>query len=443
MTGILHTTLELANRLRAAGHKVTLGCPWDERERVEGAGFPYVQFEEIDFHPTREPRHDPSDSRPRRIWRTLTTARARRQEAVRALSSRRFARTVRDLQADLVLIDVELHEFILTAAHHRLPVVLLRQFFSLTKRSGLPPIGSPLVPAPVGSARWIDLEWAWLRERWRRFVPRKLDQVRSLFTDRRSVLLAYARETGFPRSRLRSYSFLQPFVYRDMPVLTTTDAALDFPHSAEPGVRSVGPMVFTGRATTSEAATVSELETVLGEAERARRKIIYCSVTTAGKGDARFLRRLCDAVARRPEWTVVMGLGRGLDPEDLGPLPDNVSAFAWVPQLDVLARADLSINHGGINTIHECIHFRVPMLIYSGKKHCQDGCAARMTYHGLALSGDKDRDDDAQIEARIDQVFGDPSLRNEVEAAWVRYRGYHDDGTLCRVIDELMDAAKP
>lgn len=440
MTGILHCCLELARRLEEQGHEVYLGCPWDQREAVERNGFRYVQFEPIDFDPTPPAEHGPSDSKPTRVWRTLTTRGQRRARAVADIGRRRFVDVVRELEADLVLIDMELHEFILPAVARGIPVALLSQWYALTKRPGLPPLTSALVPRPHGSASGLAIEWEWTKERVRRWRARFPDQLRALFCDRRSVLLRFARQTGFPTSRMKSYSFLQPFVYTGLPVLSMTDPELDLPHPVEPGVRHVGAMVFGERTPRDDPETETALERIYAECGPDR-PLIYCSVTTAGGGDTRFLERVKAVAERRPEWRFVLGLGGGLEPGRLGELPTNLSAFEWVPQLEVLARADLSINHGGINTIHECIHFRVPMVIYSGKHHDQNGCAVRMAYHGLALTGDKDLDTPGDIEASIRRVLEDPSFRTRIEQAHVRYTEARRDAVLGRVVTELLTAS--
>jgi len=57
---------------------------------------------------------------------------------------------------------------------------------------------------------------------------------------------------------------------------------------------------------------------------------------------------------------------------------NNVFVYNFIPQLKVLKDAHCSINHGGIHTINECIHFKTPMLIYSGQQYDQNGCTARI-----------------------------------------------------------------
>ncbi len=53
-----------------------------------------------------------------------------------------------------------------------------------------------------------------------------------------------------------------------------------------------------------------------------------------------------------------------------------------VDQLEVLSRAKLMLTHGGLNSVQECIHFGVPMLVVP-IKHDQLGIAARVRELGI------------------------------------------------------------
>jgi UDP:flavonoid glycosyltransferase YjiC (YdhE family) len=133
---------------------------------------------------------------------------------------------------------------------------------------------------------------------------------------------------------------------------------------------------------------------------------------------------------------LVAGLGRNIEPEALGPLPPNVAAFSWTPQLRLLGAAACSVNHGGIHTINECIHFGVPMVVYSGQRYDQNGCAARIAYHGLGLRGDKDRDDADQIEAAIHRVLTEPAFRETMR----RFQGHYERVRRSRYLEQTVGA---
>ena len=48
----------------------------------------------------------------------------------------------------------------------------------------------------------------------------------------------------------------------------------------------------------------------------------------------------------------------------LGTLPDNISVFPYVDQLDILSKADVFITHCGMNSVSESLYMAAPMILY-------------------------------------------------------------------------------
>ena len=65
-------------------------------------------------------------------------------------------------------------------------------------------------------------------------------------------------------------------------------------------------------------------------------------------------------------------------------IPDNFIVREFVPQLEVLKHTSVFISHAGLNSIHEGIHAKVPMILfpqaieqeYITRKMKKLGCAA-------------------------------------------------------------------
>ena len=153
------------------------------------------------------------------------------------------------------------------------------------------------------------------------------------------------------------------------------------------------------------------------------------------------------SVEGRPDRELVISLGGRLRPSDLGPLPERVHAFEWVPQLDVLRRTDAVVTHGGSNTIDECVLAGVPMLIYCGYQTDMAGNTVRVAHHGLGLAGEA-RDGVREIRGRLDRLLGDGLLGDggfleRVERMRGHYRAYVDGRVLERTVDELLAEARP
>jgi UDP:flavonoid glycosyltransferase YjiC (YdhE family) len=287
-------------------------------------------------------------------------------------------------------------------------VILLSQWFSLWKQKGLPPLVSDIMPGVGFDGSLFGIKWAWTKieiKRWWVFFKRKWI---SGFTDRRSVLLKYAEQIGFSKAFIPDNYWPGPFTYAELPVLSMTSEELEFPNNKRPNLRYIGAMVYEKRRDTQiPANTRKALEKLFEEKRASGKKLIYCSVSTFKSGDASFIKKVINTVSQKKDWILIVGLGGKLQGQFQEVVPSNVYIFDYVPQLQVLKEADLSINHGGIHTINECIHFGVPMLIYSGKRSDQNGCAARVHYHGLGITGDKDKDDLQAIRMKIDTILND------------------------------------
>ena len=62
-------------------------------------------------------------------------------------------------------------------------------------------------------------------------------------------------------------------------------------------------------------------------------------------------------------WRVVVATGEWVEAGDLGPVPDNVILRPWVPQLEMLAKADVFVSHGGMNSTMEALAHAVPLVV--------------------------------------------------------------------------------
>ncbi|WP_020568335.1 nucleotide disphospho-sugar-binding domain-containing protein [Neolewinella persica] len=438
LTGILNASFEMARRLQLAGHKVTLGAPRPVGDRVAAEGLNFEEFPFINVDPA--PPLPNTAGKLRRMWLRFVNQKQRRAAALESYRPYAFKEAVGRLNPDLILIDIELHEYIFAARGIDREFVLLSQWYSTWRRPGLPYLLTDSIPGrgEDGTPAAIDAHWETVKQQ-RTKMFRKM-AARSFGTDRRSVLRELAKENAFPYEYIQENWWPGVFSYSGLPAISMTPFELEFPHDPRPALHYVGPMVHEGRV---EQAAVShggeDIEELLAETKASGAKLILCTVSTMKAGDTSFLRRLFDAVTERPDWRLFVGLGGKLDPSTLGGIPFNVHTFSYVPQLRVLREADLSINHAGIHTIHECIHFGVPMLVYSGKESDQPGCAARVHHHGLGLMADKDLDDAGTIRRNIERVLTDESFKDKVLAMQLACRGYSDNGTLEKTVSTFLN----
>lgn len=436
LSGLLYTSAELARRLAAAGHEVVYASVEPARATIEGLG---LRFEAL-------PEDRRAEVRAADATRGLVTRwseRALRREALaEACGARAFARRVAELAPDLLLLDAELHELRIAASATGVPVALLNTFVATWRSPGLPPPhhlvtpGVGLAGSPLGlAALWLRLDARKRQRLWR-------NRLRDAGADRVAVLGLLAREVGFDLAReTDTRQWPMPFTYRDQPVLCLHARELEFPHEPPQHVRFLGPLLLEerpdARITPQVRARLDALYAARAASSGAR-KLVYAGFGSFFSTDTAFLGRLLEAVGQRPDWDVVLSLGGKLEVGALGPLPANVTALPWVPQLEVLRHADVAVTHGAINTLDECVANGVPTLNYCGFATDMPGTTARAAYHGLGITGDRERDDAATIRSSIERLLAEPGFRERVAAIRERFEAYGRGGVAVREVEALL-----
>ena len=82
----------------------------------------------------------------------------------------------------------------------------------------------------------------------------------------------------------------------------------------------------------------------------------------------------------------------------------------WVPQIMFLENASVTVTHGGLNTIMECVGFEVPMVIVPGLRD-QPGNAARAAYRDIALTADMKTIHATRLVSLIEQAMGSERIK--------------------------------
>lgn len=91
--------------------------------------------------------------------------------------------------------------------------------------------------------------------------------------------------------------------------------------------------------------------------------LVYVSLGTLYNDRPAFYRACIDALAGRGR-TVVIAAGHRTDRSAIGPIPTGVHVVPFAPQLELLARAELFVTHGGMNSVHEALWHGVPMVVF-------------------------------------------------------------------------------
>lgn len=91
-------------------------------------------------------------------------------------------------------------------------------------------------------------------------------------------------------------------------------------------------------------------------------KVLLISLGSTFNHQPGFYRECVEAFGGRPDWHVVMQIGKRVDAAELGDIPANFEVSDWVPQLAVLRQADAFVTHAGMGGSQEGLAAGVPMV---------------------------------------------------------------------------------
>jgi len=436
LSGLLYSSVEIGRRLAGAGHRVTYAGPDAVRNLVEHHDLDFAEIE-----PSRYDEFLAKDAGSSRHHR-LRHLRRRRSEAIESLRLESFVATVRDLDPDLLLLDGEMHEQILSVAGLGVPIALLNTFPSIWRQPGLPPTHVMVRPGVGWQGGRPSIAAHWFALRLRKWRTRLVQRLQRVGCDRVSVLRHLAEETGFEfRRQTDRGQWLIPFSYRDLPYLSLHALEFEFPHQPPETVHYVGPMVLDDRLDVARNENErAKIEAVLERRQRAgtETRLIYAGFGSVFSTDLDFVRRLGYVIAERPGWELILSLSDRVKPESLGSLPERVHVFSWVPQIEVLKHVDAVVTHGGINTLDECVLSGVPVLVYCGGETDMAGNTARVVHHGIGLTGDREQDSTADICRRLGRLLDEPSFARNVSRLREQYEAYREGRVAERVVQSLL-----
>lgn len=114
------------------------------------------------------------------------------------------------------------------------------------------------------------------------------------------------------------------------------------------------------------------------------------------------------AALRDEPYTLILTVGRDIDPEDYGPQPDNVRIERYIPQDQLLPRCDLVVCQGGFGTVTGALRAGLPLVVIPFGAD-QPLNAARCASLGVGVTiGPEARTAEA-IRAAVRAVLADPA----------------------------------
>jgi MGT family glycosyltransferase len=161
--------------------------------------------------------------------------------------------------------------------------------------------------------------------------------------------------------------------------------------------------------------------------------LVYISLGTVLNIDAKFYQCCFDAFAGT-EKRIVLSAGADTNLDSLGAAPNNFVVRSYVPQLEILKRADVFVTHGGMNSISEGLWYGVPLLVIpQGSDQYLVAARVETLKAGAALN--KRRLTPEALRQAVDSVALDEGIRANIETIQDSFR---EAGGFERAADEVI-----
>lgn len=176
-------------------------------------------------------------------------------------------------------------------------------------------------------------------------------------------------------------------------------------------------IVYTSRNFQPCAETFSDCYAFVGPSvqdpgalpSREEKKQVYISMGTVLNEQKNSFYQNCIHALKDLDLQVILSVGNETDMTVFGELPENISMFPRVNQMEVLANSDVFLTHCGMNSVSESLYMGVPVIMYP--QTGEQRAVAKRTFEmgaGIYLKNDSAE----EIKSAVLQVLNDPSCKN-------------------------------
>ena len=434
LKGILFACLAMCKRLEKQGNQVYLLAP--ENKSTESI----VSREGISFFPL-DGEGSQSSSRERHsklgrmIRRYLRPASVRREKA--SLLHRHlqgFEQLIDQYHPSLVICDMECPEYVLYSLGRQLNVLMISHFLPVPAWPDIP-IPNSFTRVNENSRLIIGMDWLWGRAAL--YLQNTGLRIRKQGTDKKTIILEFARKLGIGNQMIWSSTFLPGpvLLFNQIPLLHIMPEQFDFAHKLRENEMYIGPMVLEDRAS-DDRQVVESMEKTLQNKRGS--KVIVCALSSLASVDPAFIHLLISAIGERENWMAFIGLGDRSELDNKAGLPSNIHLYQWLPVTSALPHADCAIITAGYNTINECMYYGVPMLAFSLNTTDQNGCIARILDHHLGLQGNFKNCSKRSLQTDIDTLLSDVEIHIATKRMMEHARTYQQEQIFEKIVDRHL-----
>jgi zeaxanthin glucosyltransferase len=403
--GHFNSSLKLIQMLRSRGHEVIF-IDQDLKAELARFGFRSISTGFI-LPPILLKKGDI------RLWKSLKNLFSRSDENYAANFTDRFKsfkEFIKKLSPDIVILDEQVMFKAIYYEICKVPVISIESKPEPSIGLNVPPFTSSFIPSETFISRWI-CNILWINKIIDNRLRLKMIGSGSKGNDIYNITKKIASSNGIDlESRIclkRGYGI----GIKGIPRLNVSAGAFDFHRKMIRDTYYVGPFLDIDREDEyDQIPRYKVLRNILLEFRATNLgSVIYCSL---GSYNVMFQEELCCFFLKLKKVALdnqndlfIISTGDCFDAFKLYPLPDNMFVFEYLPQIKLLGYCDIMITHGGINSITECVYYEIPTLNYPVSNDWdQPGCAARVLYHKIGMSGSIFKDSPKKITKKLDMI---------------------------------------
>lgn len=385
IAGSVNASLKLAKQLKEIGHQIYyLGVP-DCEDYISQHGFDFIAvfgnwfskgwFADGDNGQSNNVIRDFLQERAGNKWiRDFMLSLSKGEDT-------EFLNIIEKIRANLIIVVATHYDsFIWALLSHKVGVkcIYLHDTLCQSVAYDIPPITTGIIPnKTITSCLKITLSWHYFF--FKRFLYQALLHFGvNLYS--KNLLKKVAKGFNYPIEDIDlNTDMLAPKL--KLPELVLCPSEIEFPGS-------INPNRFY-----AEAAIDFERQEVSFPWGKINQQLplVYCSLGSLRMMSVSQYRKFFQAVisvaAVYQDYQWVLATGASQDIGYLPNVPTNLVIVKKAPQIALLKKAVLMINHGGTNTIKECMILGVPMIAFPVGFDTY-GNTARIIYQGLGVKGD-------------------------------------------------------
>ena len=327
--GHIHPFAALGRELVARGHRVTCFQVADLEAKIHSEGLEFYRIGGAEYPPGA--LRASLDALGRLAGFAALRFTIRAVAATTAMECRELPNAIRAAGVEALLVDQMEPAGGAVAERLALPFVTVCNALLINR--------DPVAPPPFTPWAYTDAAWARLRNRVGYAVS---DRITKPIAD---AVAIYRREWKLPALASPDDSFSRLAQICQMP------REFDFPRTAlPPAFNYVGPL--RGALPRPIPFPWERLD---------GRPLVYASLGTLQNSREPLFRTFAEA-CRGLDVQLVISHGGGLAPHETDRLPGNPLIVTYAPQVDLLARAALTITHAGLNTVLDSMANGVPVV---------------------------------------------------------------------------------